>query len=132
MINNIMCMICKDIIEDSKTRMTSYISCIEEVSAKKFPVKLPSMTLGTTWMKDSDAEEKMMLRIKIIFPNSEEKILLEPPEIKMTKTKHRLNCTIEGLPLTQEGVHRFVVEKLGVSGWEFAATASFISIKRND
>ena len=129
MINNILCIVCKDIVEDSKTRMVSYLNCIEQVAVKKFPAHLPELTLGTTWLKDSDIVETLKVRVKLFFPDGEEKILLETPDNEVKGLRHRVNCVVVGFPLKQAGMYRLVVEKFNKETWEFACVVSFLAVK---
>ncbi|MBU1044538.1 MAG: hypothetical protein KJ915_09125 [Candidatus Omnitrophica bacterium] len=129
MVTNILCVICKDIIEDKETKMVSYINCIERVGSDKFPANLPSVSLGTAWIKDSNVEEKFKLRVKLLFPDNEEKVLLETPDNIIKGDRHRVNFVISGFPLKKEGQHRLVVEKLGQNSWEFAGSASLMAAK---
>ncbi len=117
MIENIWCILCKDVITDSETGLVSYINCLEEIQTVKLPVVVPGFSIGTLWMKTTDSVEILSFRMRYILPSGKEKKPIEFNNIEMKVKKHRLNLVLQELKIEEEGIHRFVVEYLVDEKW---------------
>lgn len=51
MIENVWCILCKEIIQDSRTKLISYMNCFEELATRKLPGIAPPFSIGTSWRK---------------------------------------------------------------------------------
>ena len=125
MIKNVLCIFCKDIIEDARTKMISFINCIDEIVVQKLPIKLPELNFGSTWIKDSMEEENLKVRIRLIHPEGKEKIILETQGEKVTKKHHRINCAIAGLPIENIGTYKFILDQNINDAWKEVGGAVF-------
>jgi hypothetical protein len=117
MVENVFCILCKDILEDSRTRLVSYINCFEEMVTKKLPGNAPPFCIGTLWRKTTEGIENFKVKISLSDSSGTQRVLLESQDIAMKDKSHRLNLLLEGLPVTQEGKHKFIIELLYGGNW---------------
>jgi len=118
MIENVWCVLCKDIVTDSQTNLISYLNCFEGISVSKLPGNLLPFSIGTLWIKDSDEVEVLKVRVRSFTPSGTEKELFESQDMEMKKKKHRFNLVIEGFSVNEEGTYKFMVEYYNKEKWE--------------
>jgi len=118
MIENVWCILCKDVITDSKTNLVSYLNCFEGITVLKLPGNLLPFAIGTLWIKTSEEEKILKVRIRSLAPSGEEKPL-EAKDMVMKTKRHRFNLVIEGFPIKEEGTYKFIVELFQGEKWEF-------------
>lgn len=110
MFENIYNIICKEIIEDKRTNLSTYLNAFEEIITSKLPGNLPPFSIGTLWRKTSDQPEFLKIRIRFQEPNGSERVLIETQSMEVKNRSHRLNLILEGFPIGGEGIHKFLIE----------------------
>lgn len=133
MITNTLSILCQNIIIDKETNATSYINSIEDLTANKLPGRIPKISLGTLWTKDSKESEILEIRIKLSGPDGSEKTILETGKFEMKARNHRINVLMDGLPFDKEGFYRFIIEYRENDAWKQAKTLFLsISLRKTD
>jgi len=117
MIENVHCIICKDIVQDSRTQLVSYINSFDEMATKKLPGNAPPFSLGTLWRRTTEQVESFKIKISLLDPSGSQRVLLESQNIEMKNRSHRLNLLLEGLPISQEGKYKFIIELFNGENW---------------
>jgi len=117
MIKNTRMVICQSIVTDKETNLVSYLNCLEEVRAIKFPIRLASISLGMLWDKTSKKEITLKVRVNIENPSGIQKQLGEIKNV-IKKTRHRLHVVMDGLAIEQEGIYKFFVEYFEGGKWK--------------
>ena len=129
------CVLCSRIITDSATNSTSYIDCLEEIQAIKLPANIPNCSIGSLWEKSqSDSEEGLKVRVFVEHPSGKSEQLIETDNLKLSKERHRLNFTLDGFLINEEGKYSFKLERWFGGKWDCAAELTFRInlIKPND
>lgn len=117
MVENVWCILCKEIVEDSRTHLMSYINCFEEMVTKKLPGNAPPFGIGTLWRRTTEDIDIFKVKISLSDPSGNKKVILESQDIEMKKKSHRLNLLLEGLSISQEGKHKFIIELFNEGNW---------------
>ena len=120
MIRSLWCVLCQAVIIDARTNAVSYVNSIERIVAKKLPVRVPSISLGTLWARTTDGKERLRVRIRFMTPSGDQKAMVDSGEFVMEQKHHRFNILFDGLPLEQEGSHIFIVEYFEDDSWKVA------------
>ena len=126
MIRHIWTILAKDILTDSETKLVSYINCIEELVPSRLPAPLPPIGIGTVWEKDSDVEEELRVRVSLVTPSNNSKLILESQAIKVTTKRQRLNIIAGNLLIDEEGIYKIRLERLNGENWDFIVDVPFM------
>lgn len=52
-------------------------------------------------------------------------MLLDSGPVEMNKKSHKLNLLMEGMPITHEGIHRFIIEFFNEERWILVKELNF-------
>ncbi len=126
MIKHIWTILCERVSIDRETNLLSYLTCIEEISAKQFPATHQILSIGSIWHTDNPGNEVLKLKVTLTAPDSSEIDLIEPKDIIVEKERHRTNIVLQNLRFEKAGVYIFKIKFKQNNAW---ITASEIPLK---
>jgi len=107
MIRHIWSILCERIIIDQKTNLISYLTCIEELVAKKLPAVGSLFALGSLWQTDSPKEDILKFRWILVSPKGIEKKMIESKDFILEKESYRTNIILNGISFDSTGIYVF-------------------------
>jgi len=112
MIFHLWSVLCQAVITDKETNGVSYIQAFHGVKLTgELPGKLPPITIGTAWRKDSTEAEKFRLRVTLEAPSGKKKSTDEiSAEIPEESNNYRFNIRLLDHPVNESGMHFVNVE----------------------
>lgn len=131
MIDLLRVILCKDVLLDKETNAVSYINCIESLETTKLPSNLFPVTLATLWCVDLQKETRCVLKLRLILvrPDGSRETLFETPNKVLETNLDRINFHLKGLPIKEEGRHRFLFEYYQDGQWVPADRDTFLDIR---
>lgn len=125
MTSNIWSILCKEIINDSRTNQHSYINCIEEIEVSKLPSDLGAFYIGTLWVKSSNDVEDLKLRFTRINPSGSKEHSFVIDNIRMGSKRHRVNVAVGEFKIKEEGTYRIIIESFNNEKWNIEKEIPF-------
>jgi hypothetical protein len=113
--------LCMFVLTDSQTNSVSYINALETIAAPVFPALLPPAAIGTMWQRNSDEEETLTVRLKLLGPGGAERTLLHSTSFTMRTPRHRFNISLQPINLDEPGRYQFIVEYEDANRWRPAS-----------
>jgi hypothetical protein len=111
MVKHISSVLCERISKDIDETF-SFITCIDGISASRVPCAIPKLALGIKWFNYGNKEQKLQSRIEIVKPdgqivqNAKETVL---ESIIKPLRSHRDNVILNGMPIDQFGIYKFLI-----------------------
>lgn len=132
MIKHLWSISCEKIIIDQKTNLISYLTCIEELVAKKLPAVGSLFALGSLWQTDSPKEDILKFRWILVSPKGIEKEMFESKDFILEKERHRTNIILNGISFDSTGIYIFRLQTKLNEKWKTATEIPLkVSLKPN-
>lgn len=139
MANLVRSVLCHRVITDQETNAVTLVDCVESLTPKKLPVRLPRIVLATLWQRSEvdTAGDPTRARLRLVGPAAGEDVLAqdELPELDFHEGQKRLrlNLNLQGLEIRSAGIHQIIVETFGPDGeWHLAASTPFEIVEPPD
>ena len=107
MVKHIWSVLCERISIDQESKLVSYLSCVEGITAVELPAAINNLAFGSRWYKDGESEEILRFRLMLLSPDGTEQILLDSGDQIITNNNHRTNIILNGFNFEQGGNYTF-------------------------
>ena len=122
MARNLWSVLCERITVDQRTNLISYLTCIEGVTTLQLPGTVPTLAIGTAWLREGDNDKAFVFRLVVVNPDNSEKVLMEGSQEFASGQRARLGFVMDGFPIQQTGQYVFRIETKSDGNWEVRAT----------
>ena len=119
MARHIWTIVCQHTIIDQESNAATYINAIEEFRVPQFPFPSVALTIGTLWRRESQVDQRLEVRVRVLSPSGT--VLAEvapPPNAFRDKSRFRVNAIVGGFALPEPGTYEITVEQKRRDKWQ--------------
>lgn len=130
--------LCRRVITDQETNSVTLVDCVESLTPKQLPARLPRVILATLWERKDATIDGDPTRARVVLrgPDTAETPVIEHElpslDFKEKQKRLRVNVNLQGVEITRPGVHTVSVETAsGEQSWDEGASCSFEVVSPN-
>lgn len=112
---------CRDVIVAQGSNAATYRDSIEQLEVSELPSILPSIFVISTLWRREDYQTPESLRVRVVAESSNQDVLgeTEPTSVDLEGNHlYRAHIPNPKIPISEEGVVNFIVQKETEEGWE--------------